>query len=1461
MQRYRVNYVLLFGVVAGSLFVAAVAFFLVHPWQVNRKASWFLERANEAFAENNLREAFDYQNKYVQYRSDEDEARIKLAHLAVDVSKLDDATREEYGNAYRILDAAVRRTGDLELRRLFADMLITIGRPQDALVQIQELLDEDPNNTELQSLRIRALFLTKDFRRATKLALKIIGYDEKTEEFDPEKATAADQPDIYARLAAVLQEKSNTQELARRVIDRLVEVNPESSDAYLKRAVFLYGINETEEADIALDKAYELAPTDAAVLERKGQVALVEEDFDVAKEFFEKALELYPDKVKLYQLMAYTEVRREHVEEAIAILDKGIERFDERQSLQLLIAKIDLSFQVKDLDAAKKEIDTLADVKFAQRSALKPLIDFQRARVKWEEKKWVEAAKELKRVRPLLTNSSREQILAGYLLGNSYENQGKYDLALQSYSLVLQTQPNYGPAQAGRARMRKRLRPDEIADSDSFNIDQLVKKMLGLPEDKQKWDQIDENLVKYAKERNLPEVSLPLLRAQVFLSRKMYSEAEQLIKEAVNIDPENASVRFAEVKLIFATPDGGPEKALDQLKKTVEQFGASIQSRSLRIEILLALNEENVVEKLRALTEGTQDWDTSEQVQLFQRLGTAFQRLKLPADAIQYWKSAAELDPNNLPILTHLFELVLQEQDDDAAREVQEKILKLVGDKNDASYILTEVKRRLIGYEREKVSLEEVQECRGLLDAALKRRPEWSELHVLYGQMLILLKGDVDLALQHLDDALKYGPANFSAVGMQVKLLAGRGRIKEARDVMNRLPEAIRAKVLGGTEAELLLATGDKEGAFKVAEGIANERQQDEKTQKWFAKLAQKSGNLEAAAAAYQKAAALVPGDVENWSQLLGIYATLRKSGELVEVFRRAQLSLDAEFLPLLAAKSFELRGQWKNAEKIYLAAFSGRYDEVAVARRIADFYLLWSSADPTYRQKAASFINRILRATYEGKIPSDHPQAAWARIQAARQLAATGKYQDSLTAQQLIAQGAVDGKLPVADQVLLAEILASLNDPASQGKAIRLFTELHKNRQLEKKDVLLLARLLRNSNQWERCEELMLDLLGTFGSDTQVWSAYVGMLIERGDYSNAQSRINRLKRLDPQGISYLQLQAKLAFEEGDKKLVRKSLMALLPKDLKGKLDAERLQLVHAIAQLAIQCEDFEMAGKLFQLYVKHLPEKGFELLQFHAMYGDIEKAMPLLKSEFSNHINQVLSLVTQMLRKRRTEFGDRFDSDIDQMIAQGLRDDPDSAQRLLFKAEILEIEQKYQQSAEAYDKMLKRDDLPPLIRAAAMNNLAFLLALLEERLDEAKHLVQQAMEIYGPIDALLDTQALISIAGKDYESAVKDLKLAVTVGRDPIKYYHLARAQMLAGDKEESLKSWNVAKDLGIEKDQLPIIEQHGYEKFESTIGQPGQTQTQLRRGAYPLAKTACFDPTFGPRIFQSVVPPMPQG
>jgi tetratricopeptide (TPR) repeat protein len=165
------------------------------------------------------------------------------------------------------------------------------------------------------------------------------------------------------------------------------------------------------------------------------------------------------------------------------------------------------------------------------------------------------------------------------------------------------------------------------------------------------------------------------------------------------------------------------------------------------------------------------------------------------------------------------------------------------------------------------------------------------------------------------------------------------------------------------------------------------------------------------------------------------------------------------------------------------------------------------------------------------------------------------------------------------------------------------------------------------------------------------------------------------------------------------------------------------------------------------------------------------------------------------------------------------LRDDPESGVRLVTRAEMLEVMEKYDEAIKAYEKVLNRDDMPEKGNAAVMNNLAFLLAQTNQRLEDAEKLIDEAIEILGPLADALDTRAVVRMARQEYDSAVEDMTLALTLDPTAVKYYHLAKAQALAGNADAALEAWQEAKDMGIEKESLTLIEQPGFSQTEQLI------------------------------------------
>jgi len=1437
MQRYRINYHWLIGVFVSGFAIAVISFF-VWKWQIERKADTFLKRAEQALADEDPLEAFDSFRKYVSLRSKDEEARIRMGDAAADVLKLQEASREQKGLAFAILDQTVRTTDDPSLRRKLAEIVIGF-RPQDAIRHLEVLLNDNPADAELNVLFVRALFRSKNYKKVKEVAFNLIGYDQVRKEFVAEETALTGIPDVYALLATVLMQDERQRKLARDVIDQMTVANPDSAQAHLAKSVFLRNLDEKEEAKEFLDKAYELDPNDASILLRKGSVALTNaaeakkeakeateegdkeafakqsnEYAELAKEHFATGLKEHPDSIVFYRSMAAAEQGLEDDDAALKILDQGIAKFDENQSITLVIYKIDLLLKKENYLAIEKELRRLT---LLNQTALVPVIDFQRARVKYSKQLWVETARDLKRVRPLLLDWPNYQVLAGAMLGHCYEKQGARDLALEAYEIVLNDDPNHGFAKNGRARVRKHIRPPKKR-SQGPNVDKIIDELLTLPEAEQDWSEVDKLVDAMIEEHQLTESRAKLLRSRVLIKRGQYAEAEKLIREASAEDKEDIDVNYAAVLLVATDPERGPAAALKLLDRMENKWGRTLRSRIRRADMLAVLNSEDVVDQLRALTAPSEDMTKAEQIRMYTVVGLKLEQLNKLEESHGFWLKAAEMQPNSLPIRMHLFDLALRKQDDASMEEAQQAILELVVSKDNPSYILTEVKRLAIKFSRHEIGLTELATGRKRLDTALRERPEWADLHILYGQLLLLLKEDVDLAMQHFDDALKYGSRNINAIALQVKLLAERGLFRKARDRMDRLPENSRGRLLEKLEAEILNQTGDKQAAFVSAKKWAAGQPDNPETQVWFSRLARQVGELDSAVSALRQAMKLNASNPDQWIQLVGLYSEQKDFENVENTIREAHLSVDAEYLPLLTAKYYELQSRWKNAESIYLAYYEGRFEELAIAHRMAEFYLLWAPKDVAYRGKATPPLNRILRAANSGDATWDNPHVVWARQQAARLLAMENNYQQSLKAERLLQQGTSGEARTENDLLQLIDILVSRKDPRSLLKAKQLLTNFRKQGRLQKKGMLQLANILSKANEWDDCKSLMLEAISQHRSDAAVWSTYIDLLIDRGEYTGAKTYIKRLKELDPGNSAHVQYSAKVAAAQGDSTQLRKLLISLLPK-LDGALSQVQLRQVLNTAGLATRHGDYELAEKLLRKYESRVPQDKFHLTKFLAMHGNSEEALDRMKRDFSNQTDRIASLANRMISTRRNEFGGKYDEPVDRLIDAALRDDPDSVSRQLIRAEAYEAQEKSKESIAVYDQILRRDDLPLTLRAAAMNNLGFQLALLNLRLDEAEQLINKAMQTFGPVSDMLDTRAIVYISQKKYDLAIKDMKLAISVDQDPIKHFHLAKAYILAGDGKAAQKAWKKARELDFDKESLPNLEKPGFDAIVQQI------------------------------------------
>jgi tetratricopeptide (TPR) repeat protein len=149
----------------------------------------------------------------------------------------------------------------------------------------------------------------------------------------------------------------------------------------------------------------------------------------------------------------------------------------------------------------------------------------------------------------------------------------------------------------------------------------------------------------------------------------------------------------------------------------------------------------------------------------------------------------------------------------------------------------------------------------------------------------------------------------------------------------------------------------------------------------------------------------------------------------------------------------------------------------------------------------------------------------------------------------------------------------------------------------------------------------------------------------------------------------------------------------------------------------------------------------------------------------------------------------------------------------------MMEVQERYDESIAAYEKLLARDDVPEMMRAAASNNLAYLLASTGAKLDDAVTAANEAIDVLGPISDILDTRALVYIARGEYAKAIEDMNLAVKVGATPSKYYHLAAAQLAGGDEQGALQSWKKVEEGKLTPETISKLERARFEEVKAKI------------------------------------------
>lgn len=1435
MQQYRVNYGLLIGLIIATLVLIGGAFG-VHHFQLDRNADILIETAQAAQKEGDLSKAADEYANYLSIRPDDDDVRLKLANLRIDITEQPVTKPEDIPIAIGFVEDVIRQMPEeKELQKRTVEMYGRLNAMQQALDHLSRMAEKFPDDSDIQVKQFSYLITARKLDGpdgAIAKGKQLIGYDDKTDSFDAKKAIAPHEAQAYANLAYLL--RKDKPELADRIMDQMVQENPELPAAYLQRGQYLVGIDEPSRGQQDINKAYKLAPKDADVLLAMAGVADLRKQPADVKKYLEIGKKEHPADPRFYQELARAELSKQNNEAALAIIAEGLKAVPPKEAINLLIFKSDLQIANKDLEGLEVTKEELRKAGYGG-----VLVEFLDARKLLAQEKWYEASVALADLQPRVGGWLADTV--AFQLGLAYEKSGQYDKAETAYKAVLARSPSNDPAKAGIQRVGIAMRR-EMKNPETSDLDAMVAAELKKPKDKRNWAEVDAKLTELAEKRKIEGAALDMFWARMMLYRENFPEARKRLIAARNKDDKNVEVRRLAVLLLRAEdPKTGPAKALQLLDQTIEQFGDSAQLRLDRVDCLIAVNAqdpntEKLKQELADLSKLPSDWDQDEQVTFWNGMAGRYLQFGMRDDAAESLKHVADLRPKDLPTRVALFSLALESSDDVGMKEAQDDILKIVGTKEDSNWLYSEAQRRLSLLKRGQADKESLREIEQLTARALKDRPNWFELQILSAE-IDLLKGDQKEALAHFEKAQELGRPNATATLMHVQLLLNSGQLEAAKDLIEQLPEQMQQSDLGRVYAEVLLNTGDTDKAVEVitryAEGTPNaaDRQlilgqvltraaSDSKIS-----AARKQELLAQAGKALQQAVKLSPETPQTWLALL-TYHVLQKDAEGAKAtLQQAQLALAEDQVVAVLAKGNEIMGQWFDAENVYLTALDANPDNLLLAQELANFYLSPAYPRNDKYQKATPLVNRILKAGANEKLQNNDQNLMWARRAAAKMLADTGDYQQLRKAENLLASNAVDGTLPAQERLQMANILATRADPISRNKARLLFEAAQKDQPLSLQDSLVLGQLYYSLGQWEQCKRYMRTVAARNRDSVDARLTYANMLLQRGDKKDieaeARRQIEELQKIAPNDLRTIQMIVALAGKTGREQQGRNYLLGLLPKvDDPSKLTDQQVRTMEFIAPMLVSVNDLENAEKVYRAVVAKNPNKVLALADFIGTERNVDQAFELLDSIYKPELTEPVSRVgIGIVRARRDEVDDKYDSKVRGWLDRGLLENPDSVPLLMLLAEFADVQKNYDEAAEIYKKLLAREDVAGITRAIVLNNFAFLVALADNA-DEAGvdplKLIEQAIEILGPTADILDSRAVVYNSKGDYQKAIRDLDNALTDNPTPAKYFHKAVAHLGAGENTAALKAWDDAHKLN--KDARSTLNRMEFDQYDRT-------------------------------------------
>jgi len=1414
MQRLNVKLVVWLGIL---LVVLVGGVWALHSFQVNRNAASLIVLADKTKEDGDLREAARHLNRYLHYRPDDAAVQGKFALLLSEIAVSPGANSMDVRQAYAALETALRKDpNNIEVLRKLAQYALRIGRITDAVTHYENLLAKNPDD-------------------AFDLKLQLIACYQKQEKFDQSRAILEEiiekeptQVRAYVALAQVLMKNfPDERDAAVKLLDQMVDANPQSFQAYLERGKYrrMTGLGEAAREDIR--KALELNPDDLEVCLTAAEFAAIDDNMEEARKQLEHALKFHEHDFRAQRAMATLDFSENKTEEAIARL-KSLLGTKTADPNDLYLTLID--FQLKNIDSegARKSLEDLRALKTAPND----LIDYHLARVLMTENKSYEASKILERVRATLSADPGYAVRVDLLLGACYGDMGLRDLQQAAYERALVVDPLNVEARIGLAMCYVDTGRDNDAEKElqtvagrdpraSAMLLQLrMRRMQQRPIDQQNWEELEAMLAEVEGDQESQTGLSLLMKADFLMKQGKHDEAKAAILEAREAHPDNPGPWLYLANWMKQLE--GNEASLQVIEEGCQKMGYPVALRAALVNGLGDLGDDA---SLARVVEESESWEAlppEQRALLWQTTGQLYYRLRKLDDSLAAWRKVLADKPNDPQVHAAAFR-VAQEMENDEEMEAQLNQMKERLGEDNAQFNYCSAARIITLVRLKKLEKSELAKAREFLSKASDRRPNWHSVASLEGDMEIL-NGNVEDAIARYQRGVELGELNTAYLRRLVQLLNSRRRFDEAKAVLAKLGDkASLSDEMRRQKVIVDLGTGNLQTALQEAENLLKDSDSPADLI-WYSKLLAANGRTDEAIASARKAIEKQEDDANSWVALVELLANDARISEAEDVIRDIEKKLPQDTVPLVLAQCYDMLNKPTEAEAAYRAAVDAKPDDLSMTRTLTGFYLRKGRL-----AEADKLLDQMLVQTpAEGT--DEAAQVAWARRMKATVMARLNPSQSTVDeAMRILQQNAGQDGLTLDDLLAQARIFAQRTDGVSRRKAIELYEAAVQRGTIPADDRFVLAQLYDRTGDWTRCRQAMYDLIREEPKNYEYQANFVRMLLRHDEVEDAGARMQRLAELNANSLPTIELRARYMGRIGRVADSIELIRAALPRPL----PPQQVQLLPAAANIledmatSAKGEDsgalLDASEQILREYAIEDPAAGLPALaRYLGRHSKADEALDICEQQLlQSDPDRALQVGLVVARANANEDLAKYLSRIEPWAKQRIDSGAATQDTWLAQAELLQLKQNFDEASDIYRRLLtdEKNKMEPIQEATALNNLAFLLAVKDNNGSEALTLIKRAIDIVGPLSDLLDTRGMAHLAIGEAQQAVSDLKQSVEDNQDPVKYFHLALAHHRANDKLAAMQAMQTARTNGLTDSIVSPIERKFYQELVSSL------------------------------------------